>query len=74
MIPHAPATGNPPRDEISDAAWSAVAVASLAYRRELNALRVILRSATQHGLTRSDLVQASGLDTAFVSRLLDEVA
>jgi hypothetical protein len=64
---------NSPDRAITDAAWNAVAVASLAYHRELNALRVILRSATQHGLTRSDLVYASGLDAAFVGRLLDEV-
>lgn len=72
MIHEPPAAGNTRADEIRDAAWNAVAVASLAYQQEIIALSRVLACAQGHGLTVDDLVYASGLDAALVTRLLGE--
>lgn len=63
-----------PSPPIRDAAWNALAVASLQYVSAVNALRHILQCAHGHGLTVADCCHATGLDEPFVSRLLDEVA
>lgn len=65
--------------QIHDAAWNAVAVASLAYAidpsdQERLALTRMLTTARGHGLTATDLREASGLDEPFIHRLLDEAA
>jgi len=57
---------------IRDAAVNAVAVASLAYQQEVVALTRVLDCAHRHGLTVTDLAHASGLDEAFITRLLEE--
>lgn len=57
---------------VTDAAWNAVAVASLAYHQAVTALSTILSTACGHGLTVADLCAASGLDAPFVERLLTE--
>jgi hypothetical protein len=57
---------------VTDAAWNAVAIASLAYQREVATLSTVLSTACGHGLTVDDLCAASGLDAPFVRRLLGE--
>lgn len=58
--------------EIHDAAYTAVAVASIAYQQETAALATVLACAAAHGLTLAELRDASGLDEAFITRLLKE--
>lgn len=60
--------------QIHDAAHNQVAVASLAYQQEVIALSTTLACARRHGLTVDELRQASGLDEALVTRLLDEAS
>ena len=55
--------------DVRDAAWNAVAVASLAYREELDRLRYVLDLAASKGLTVADLCSASGLDEPFITGL-----
>lgn len=55
-----------------DAAYNAVAVASIAYQQQINALRHILTTAKVHGLTDLELVEASGLPHAFITKLLED--
>jgi hypothetical protein len=64
-------SGSPDRD-VTAAAWNAVAVASLAFQTEAAILSTILSTARGHGLTIDDLRHASGLDAAFIERLLAE--
>jgi hypothetical protein len=64
--------GTEPDRAVVDAAWNAVAVASLAYQHEVSILAHVLRTACGHGLTVADLCAASGLDAPFVRRLLAE--
>lgn len=59
---------------VHTAAHNAVAVASVAYQQELMALAHVLSCAAGHGLTVTELCSASGLDEAFVQRLLREAA
>jgi hypothetical protein len=66
--------GQSPKRDVTDAAWNAVAVASIAYQQEVMALTRILDCARQKGLSVTDLCWASGLDEAFVNRLLGEAA
>jgi hypothetical protein len=69
MEPHAA----PQRDnDLRDAAWNAVAVASLAYQQELMALINIMNCARSHGMSLDDLVRASGLGSQFVGELVEE--
>lgn len=72
-LPHSgdPSTG-PGGDDLAEAAWNAVAVASLAYQQETATLSMMLALAAGHGLTTDDLRHASGLDAAFIERLLAE--
>jgi hypothetical protein len=72
MIDDPPPTGAPRDPAVTAAAWNAVAVASLAYQREVWALSTILSTACGHGLSVADLCAASGLDRPFVERLLGE--
>lgn len=65
--------------QIHDAAHNAVAVASIAFAvdpsdEERTALTTVLACATGHGLTLAELHDASGLDEAFITRLLEEAA
>jgi hypothetical protein len=64
--------GQSPERDVRDAAWNAVAVASVAYQQEVMALTRILDCARSKGLTVADLCSASGLDEPFVTRLLAE--
>jgi hypothetical protein len=64
--------GQSPERDVTDAAFNAVAVASIAYQQEVMALTRILTDARRHGLTVADLCSASGLDEPFVTRLLAE--
>jgi hypothetical protein len=72
-LPHSgdPSSG-PGGGDLAQAAWNAVAVASLAYQQEIVALSTVLALAAGHGLTTDDLRHASGLDAAFIQRLLAE--
>lgn len=54
--------------EVMDAAWNAVAVASyafavanVAYDRELSAFQTIVHQASSHGLSLDDIAQAAGI-------------
>lgn len=59
--------------QIVDAAHNAVAVASIAYQQEVIALTHILATAHhRHGLTLTELRDASGLSEDFIVRLLTE--
>lgn len=60
--------------ELHDAAWNALAVASLSWSEATAALRYMLQCAHGHGLTVAECCDATGLDEPFVSRLIDEVA
>jgi hypothetical protein len=62
-----------PERSVRDAAWNAVAVASVAWQQSVGALRHILDLARGHGLTVDDLAEASGLSTAFINELLEQV-
>lgn len=62
-----------PSAEIRDAAFTAVAVASVAYQQEGVTFASVLACARGHGLTVDDLVHASGFDAAFITRLLEQV-
>jgi len=74
----------PDQQGISDAAWNAVAVASIAHREaedsgDLDAARRervtfvrVLDCARSKGLTNADLCRASGLDEAYLVRLITE--
>jgi hypothetical protein len=75
-LPHQPPDTGPlePSDEIRDAAYNAVAVASLAHTQARLALGAILVCAHSKGLTVDQLCDASGLDETYVRRLLDEAA
>jgi hypothetical protein len=72
MISDQPGGGESRNAAVTDAAWTAVAVASLAYQREVATLSTVLSTACGHGLTVADLCAASGLDAAFIERLLAE--
>jgi hypothetical protein len=74
MIPHQPTTGNPSTDEIRDAAWNAVAAASIHWQQSVNALRSICSSARSHGLTNAEIATAGGLDESHVVWLLEDAA
>lgn len=65
-------TASEPTTDIRTAANNAVAVASVAYQQEVIALSTVLACAAGHGLTVAELCHASGLDQAFVERLLEE--
>lgn len=58
--------------DVRTAAWNAVAVASIAYQQEVITLTHVLACAHRHGLAVTDLRAASGLDEAFIARLLEE--
>jgi len=70
--------------DVSDAAWNAVAVASIAHReavdsgdneavqRERGTFAHILTCAQTKGLNITDLCHASGLDAPFINELLAE--
>lgn len=66
--------GHSPERDVTDAAWNAVAVASIAYQQELMALTRILDCARSKGLSLTDLSWASGLDEEFIGRLLQQAA
>lgn len=54
-------------------AYTAVAVASIAYQSEVATLTHVLACAhRRHGLTVAELCDASGLDEPFITRLLQE--
>lgn len=63
----------PPSDStdiVRDAAHNAVAVASIHWQQSTNALRHILASAHDKGLTVDELVAASGIDRDRVIRFM----
>jgi hypothetical protein len=70
MISHSPEQGNTPMDDIRDAAWNAVATASIHWQQSVNALRHILVTAADHGLTMDELVVASGIQRSNIIRVL----
>jgi len=74
MISHPPASGNTPTDDIRDAAWNAVAVASVHWQQSVNALRSICSSARSHGLTDAEIALAGGLDESHVVWLIEDAA
>jgi hypothetical protein len=74
MMNDQPESGNTPRDEVRDAAWNAVAVASVHWQQSVNALRSICSSARTHGLTDAEIALAGGLDESHVVWLLLEDA
>lgn len=57
-------------DQIRDAAYTAVAVASVAYAEQCIALVRMLAAARDHGLTLPELAEASGRSEAFITELL----
>lgn len=59
--------------EIRDASWNAVAVASLSYQQALTGLRTIVQTASGHGMSELQIIDASGLPASMVHRLLGEV-
>ena len=73
MMNDSPESGNPPCDEIRDAAWNAVAAASIHWQQSVNALRHIVYSAQRHGLAISDIALAGGIDEDHVVWLLQGV-
>lgn len=62
-----------PDAPLAVASWNAVAIASVSWQQSVNALRHILGLARDHGLTRDELAAASGLSTAFIDELLEQV-
>lgn len=74
MIPHPPASGNTPPDDIRDAAWNAVAIASVHWQQSVNALRSVCSSARGHGIAVADIALAGGLDESHVVWLLEDGA
>lgn len=77
MMLHEPDdSGNPrtPDPAIRDAANNALAVASLQLAQATAAFRHVLHCARSHGLTLTDCCRATGLDEAYLARMLDEVA
>jgi hypothetical protein len=74
MMNDVPESGNTPRNEIRDAAWNAVAVASIHWQQSVNALRSICSSARSHGLTEAEIALAGGLDESHVVWLLEDAA
>lgn len=71
-------TDGPP-EALHDAAWNAVAVASVAHREALDAadreqttFARTLATASTYGLTIDDLCAASGLDQTYVTELLEQ--
>jgi hypothetical protein len=73
IMPEPPDGRDPSPDRgVTDAAWNAVAIASIAYHQEVQALTRILDTGRRHGMTVADLCWASGLDAPFVERLLAE--
>jgi hypothetical protein len=70
MMTDRPESGNPPRDEIRDAAWNAVAAASIHWQQSVNALRHIFIVARDHGLSMDELVVASGVSRTHIMRIL----
>ena len=56
----------------TDAAYNAVAAASVGYEQARNALRSACWSALPHGLTVPDLARASGRDVTYIHELLRE--
>lgn len=65
--------GNAPTDDIRDAAWNAVAVASIHWQQSVNALRSVVSSAHRHGLPITDIALAGGIDEDHVVWLLQGV-
>lgn len=63
-----------PDQAIFDAAWNAVAIASVRLDEELSTFRYVVRLAHEKGLSVSDLCWASGLGEESIRRYLDEVA
>lgn len=74
MISHSPGQGNTPTDDIRDAAWNAVATASIHWQQSVNALRSICLSARSHGLSVADIATAGGIDESHVVWLIEDVA
>lgn len=62
-----------PSQEIRDAAHNAVAAAAIAYHAEADRLAYVFRLAREHGLSDDEIVEASGMPSWFVTRLLGEV-
>ena len=60
--------------EVRDAAWNAVAVASTALERERAIFAHTLHLAREKGLTLDDLVRASGWSETDIASLIAEVA
>ncbi|MDP5182152.1 hypothetical protein QOZ88_05845 [Blastococcus sp. BMG 814] len=74
-----PTTGHPHDQAVDDAAWNAVAVASIAHReaedaadRERHTFAHVLDRGRAHGMTVDDLCAASGLDERFITALLEQ--
>jgi hypothetical protein len=65
-----PASDSNTSDAIRDAAHNAVAVASLHWQQSVTALRHILVTAHNHGLSMDELVVASGIQRANILRLI----
>lgn len=72
-VPDGVTAVNPP-PPIRDAAYNAMAVASLHYAQAVSALRHIVQCAHGKGLTLAECCDATGLDEPFVARLLAEIA
>lgn len=75
-----PTDGRQPDQTLTDAAWNACAVASIAHREAVDAadraealLASMLDSATTYGMTIDDMCRATGLDREYVVNLLVQV-
>lgn len=71
-----PTPGQAPDQTITDAAWNACAVASIAHRqaldhvdRERAVLLYVVDTALGHGLTPADVHAATGLDADYLEQL-----
>jgi hypothetical protein len=58
--------------QIRDAAYTQIAIASVAYAEQRIALVRMLAAGRDHGLTPAELAEASGRPEAFVAELLQE--
>lgn len=60
------------QEEIHTAAYNQVAVAAIGYHQGRVGLLRTLELALRHGLSFDELVTASGMSEAFITRLLEE--
>jgi hypothetical protein len=58
--------------KITDAAYTAAAVASVALRQEIVTFARVMACCERHGLTTAELCAATGLDAAYIGAVRDQ--